>query len=115
MKAILSLSLVIFACSFWSQGNLQFNQVLNLSFQANGTTFSVPAGKVWKLEGVGLSSYSSYFGISVGGQNIFLKNTNTGYGPVFESFPYWIAGNQSVFMNGLTGGVASVVEFNIIP
>jgi hypothetical protein len=95
--------------------NLQFSQVLNLSFSSNGTNFSVPAGKVWKLETVGLSSYSSYFSISVGGQSIFLKNTHTSYGPVFESFPFWINGGQSVFLSGLTSGVASVVEFNVVP
>jgi hypothetical protein len=95
--------------------NLQFSQVLNLSFSANGTNFSVPAGKVWKLETVGLSSYSSNFLMSVGGQSIILKNTHASYGPVFESFPFWINGGQSVFLSGLTNGVASVVEFNVVP
>jgi hypothetical protein len=63
----------------------------------------------------GLSSYSSCFSVSVAGQQAFLKNTHTGYGPVFDSFPYWITGGQNVFFSGLTSGVASVLEFNIVP
>ena len=112
---------VFFTCCIFiylngfSQGNLQLNQVLNLSFTSNGNNYSVPAGKVWKIEGVGLSSYSSFFSVSVAGQQVFLKNTNTGYGPVFDSFPYWINGGQNVFFSGLNSGVASVLEFNIIP
>jgi len=99
----------------FSQGNLQLNQVLNLSFTSNGNNYSVPAGKVWKIEGVGLRSYSSFFSVSVAGQQVFLKNTNTGYGPVFDSFPYWINGGQNVFFSGLNSGVASILEFNIVP
>jgi len=98
-----------------AQGNLQFNQVLNLSYSTNGTNFSVPVGKVWKIECVGMASYQSYYSVSVAGQQIFLKNTHSGYGPSFDSFPFWLSGGQSVFMSGLTGGVASVIEFNIVP
>ena len=110
------LSVVLSTSSnLYSQGNLQLNQVLNLSFTSNGNNYSVPAGKVWKIEGVGLSSYSSYFSVSVAGQQVFLKNTHTSYGPVFDSFPYWITGGQNVFFSGLTSGVASILEFNIVP
>ena len=106
---------LIFSTIGFSQGNLQFNQVLNLAFSAGGANFAVPPGKVWKIETVSMSGYSSYFGLSLGGQSIFLKNTHTGYGPVFESFPFWVAGGQTVFMSGLNSGVASVIEFNVVP
>lgn len=116
MKIITTLFITLFISLFgFSQGNLQFNQVLNLSFSAGGANFAVPPGKVWKIETVSLSSYSSYFSLSLAGQTIFLKNTHTGYGPVFESFPYWVAGGQNVYMSGLNSGVASVIEFNIVP
>ena len=37
----------------YSQGNLQFNQALLLNATANNSTqWTVPAGKVWKLESV---------------------------------------------------------------
>ena len=116
MKTITTFFFVLlFSTLGFSQGNLQFNQVLNLSFSAGGANFAVPPGKVWKIETVSLSSYSSYFSLSVAGQSVFLKNTHTGYGPVFESFPFWVAGGQNVFMSGLNSGVASVIEFNVVP
>jgi hypothetical protein len=116
MKTITTFFFVLlFSTLGFSQGNLQFNQVLNLSFSAGGANFAVPPGKVWKIETVSLSSYSSYFSLSVAGQSVFLKNTHSGYGPVFESFPFWVAGGQNVFMSGLNSGVASVIEFNVVP
>ena len=116
MKTITTFFFVLlFSTLGFSQGNLQFNQVLNLSFSAGGANFAVPPGKVWKIETVSLSSYSSYFSLSVAGQSVFLKNTHTGYGPVFESFPFWVAGGQNVFMSGLNSGVASIIEFNVVP
>ena len=116
MKTITTFFFVLlFSTLGLSQGNLQFNQVLNLSFSAGGANFAVPPGKVWKIETVSLSSYSSYFSLSVAGQSVFLKNTHSGYGPVFESFPFWVAGGQNVFMSGLNSGVASVIEFNVVP
>ena len=116
MKSLSFLYFTFFIVSIgFSQGNLQFNQVLNLSFSAGGANFAVPPGKVWKIETVSLSSYSSYFSLSVAGQSVFLKNTHSGYGPVFESFPFWVAGGQNVFMSGLNSGVASVIEFNVVP
>jgi len=99
----------------FSQGNLQFNQVLNLSFTGGGANYSIPAGKVWKLENVGMASYSSYFTVSVAGQQIFLKNTHTSYTTEFNSFPYWINGGQNVGFSGLNSGVVSIIEFNVVP
>jgi hypothetical protein len=37
----------------FTQGNLQFNQVLSLT---NGANVNVPTGKVWKVEAINLSS-----------------------------------------------------------
>jgi hypothetical protein len=99
----------------FSQGNLQFNQVLNLSFTSGGTFYPIPVGKVWKLENVGMSSYASYFTVSVAGQQIFLKCTNTGYTTEFNSFPYWVNGGQNVGFSGLNAGVVSIIEFNVVP
>jgi hypothetical protein len=53
--------------------------------------------------------------MNINGQQIFLKNTHTGYGPEFSSFPYWVSGGQNISFGGLTSGVVSIIEFNIIP
>ena len=62
-KQLLLLSFSVFFINSYSQGNLQFNRVVNFSLQqANGgayskgvytyQTFIIPAGKVWKIESV---------------------------------------------------------------
>jgi len=115
MKKLLSLLVFLIVCTGFGQGNLQFNQVLNLSFTSGGNNYAVPVGRVWKIESIGLSSYTSFFTLGIGGQNIFLKNTHTSYTSEFNSLPYWINGGQTVTFSGLNSGVASVIEFNVIP
>jgi len=116
MKSLSFLFFTFFISTIgFSQGNLQFNQVLNLSFTSGGSNYSIPVGKVWKLENVGMSSYTSFFTLSVAGQQIYLKNTNTNYTTEFNSFPYWVNGGQNVGFSGLNSGVVSVIEFNVIP
>ena len=67
MKSLSFLFFTFFIATIgFSQGNLQFNQVLNLAFSAGGANFAVPPGKVWKIETVSMSGYSSYFGLSLG-------------------------------------------------
>ena len=116
MKSLsfLFFTLVLSTIGF-SQGNLQFNQVLNLSFTGGGSNYLIPVGKVWKLENVGMSSYSSFFTLSVAGQQVFLKNTHTSYTTEFNSFPYWINGGQNVGFSGTHSGVVSIIEFNVVP
>ncbi len=61
----------------FSQGNLQFNQVLSLT---NGANVNVPAGKVWKVEAVNLASAVNFPQGSlnnVGCQNQFESNGST--------------------------------------
>ena len=47
VKAIIFIMLVVNSRGSWSQGNLQFSQVINLT---PGTTYTVPANKVLKIE-----------------------------------------------------------------
>lgn len=47
LKAILLIMLLVNSIGSWSQGNLQFSQVINLT---PGTTYTVPANKVLKIE-----------------------------------------------------------------
>lgn len=55
MKKILTIALLLFSIATFAQGNLQFNQVLTFSgtlssTQSQGTIYTVPANKVWKIK-----------------------------------------------------------------
>jgi len=52
MQPLLSLSFCLFFGTLFSQGNLQFNQVITYTgtFQGNLSLGTVPNGKVWKIE-----------------------------------------------------------------
>jgi hypothetical protein len=117
----------------YSQGNLQFNQVLTFTgsigvIGPNAVTSpiqTVPAGKVWKIESVGglasnQSSGNVRFGIQI----------NTGISIVYWNnlidqniCPIWLKTNDNLqfyYHNPSTNAqtcsyIISVVEFNIIP
>jgi hypothetical protein len=119
----------------YSQGNLQFNQVLtqtgSISIVGQGwvgsNVFTVPSGKVWKIENVMGSTSGSIirFGLSVNGTlgviESGLTNGNAGYK---SSAPTWLkAGDQLQFAyygsSAATTNsgtfIISIIEFNIIP
>jgi|688.fasta_scaffold1678930_1 hypothetical protein len=115
-KLILILFVTLF--SSWlmqAQGNLQFNQGLALTFVSGGTSYTVPTGKIWKIESVGLTDFSSFFRMTINGKQIVLRNSHTSYGPQYESLPYWVPGGLLVNFSGYSDGVVSIIEFNIIP
>jgi len=98
------------------QGNLQFNQVINLPFVAGNTTpVTVPSGKVWKLESCMLNSsgngnafmlYNGYL------YNMRQQQTST----QVATFPFWLSSGASVtFGTSSSGGILSILEFNIVP
>jgi hypothetical protein len=53
MKTIFTTFLIITSLSVFSQGNLQFNRVYNFT---QGTNYTVPAGKVLKIESVNFNA-----------------------------------------------------------
>jgi len=57
MKKLLSIFLLFFALQCMAQGNLQFNQVINIK---NGDTYTVPAGKVLKITGIANSAKTNF-------------------------------------------------------
>jgi len=94
---------------------------------------TVPSGKVWKIEFVGSSSFTSVeptfseskWGISVNTRDIVLFVANGNYESPY-SMPIWLkAGDQLRFYsttsgwstgnNVTTNYVFSILEFNIIP
>ena len=57
VKAIIFIMLFVNSRGSWSQGNLQFSQVINLT---PGTTYTVPANKVLKIESITSQSLPIY-------------------------------------------------------
>ena len=129
---ILILSFFLVLCSLlYSQGNLQFNQVLTFTGQFTGIGCgsaqigAVPSGKVWKIEFVGgqRSSGTGWDdGIIVNGVNV-----NIGINSSSKTFPIWLKADDilSFFSCGPSNGnpipqttsryLISILEFNIIP
>jgi hypothetical protein len=126
---ILILSFFLVLCSvLYSQGNLQFNQVITYS-QLYTTTLSgsihsyssqiytVPVGKVWKIE--------KFLMRNNGSVSTFLKVNNAfQISPTeINPGPVWVKeGDQIQAVTSTTGGgnftggfFISIIEFNIIP
>ena len=120
MKTII-LSFFLLPFSFlFSQGNLQFNQVITLNGNFTGSPTSksdigtVPAGKVWKLEYYTVSS--SFGGGIFVNNNIFVENQ-----------VMWFKTNDLLSIKGNCGSCGwcascatyvyfvSIIEFNTIP
>lgn len=73
------IALLLFSMASYAQGNLQFNQVLTYSGTLNcgqaSPTWTVPAGKVWKIE----------YRTTVSGNTNYDNNSLSGpYGPFFS-------------------------------
>jgi hypothetical protein len=112
MKTLYIFLFVMFSTlSVYSQGNLQFNQVLILDATGLGVSHTVPAGKVWKIESVAIAANSSYFQIQWGGLSYFLVSFAAGY----NTLPFWLPSNASVVFIGSTNAKVSVIEFNVVP
>jgi hypothetical protein len=124
-----------------TQGNLQFNRVINYqlkadinyasSFWRDTVMFCIPANKVWKIENVGLPSCSNC--------SLSLATSDAqGYGTLnpwetwrlywyssnikeVTNFPIWLTSNFcGQFTYNTSGGqnstgLISIIEFNIVP
>ena len=121
MRISLLFSLIYLSFGLLAQGNLQFNQVLLLN---NGTTYSVPAGKVWKLEGVVFNSYSITYNntakLVLNGTTVevipfsFNDGNGTSRAPMTSILPFWLPQNTTIQPIQAISRV-SVIEFNIVP
>jgi hypothetical protein len=135
--AVLSLCSLFFAPCSSAQGNLQFNQVINEMRNTNfssgsgggavtSTTFTVPTGKVWKVEGfyqgltfVGAASGTpgSYIINSSAPLN-FLKRDGNGDVLWLPAGTYavrfsWGCGSASC--SGTVYSTVNAIEFNVVP
>ncbi len=110
-KSILAIVFALMISAIYSQGNLQFNQVLNLDASTTGTAYTIPVGKVWKIESVALSSNNAYFQVQYSGTNYFVLNNSIPY----ANLPYWLPSGISVTFLGSATAKVSIIEFNVIP
>ena len=111
MKNLLFLLFLFFSLSFTAQGNLQFNQVLLLDGNTTTPTYTVPAGKVWKVESATISSVNGYLSLSINGSVAsILQFVNGG-----NNLPYWIPAGTLVGFFIVYEGKVSIIEFNVIP
>ena len=108
-----------FSQQVFAQGNLQFNQVINYTL-VGGTaqSFTVPAGKVWKIEAVS--------GENTNTPLVWLRNpanqpvatfyvSSSNHSPI----PYWLSsgytGNFYLTNSSTYRGSVSIIEFNVVP
>ena len=115
-KFLLFTFLILFVfISVRAQGNLEFNQVLNYEFTSAGSSFTVPAGKVWKLENVMITSTNNYACLVYNGNTYIMRQHNTS-SSAWDNFPFWIGSNKTFTLGGgCASGFISIIEFNVIP
>ena len=131
MKRILFLFSILFFLCFslqksFAQGNLQFNQVINYTFSLPtsnygagmqfSSTYTVPAGKVWKIETMASNSESNT-GYSLNGYRVPFYGNNA-YA-AYKGALWLKEGTQfQLWSNNISGSsefIVSIIEFNIVP
>lgn len=114
-QIIILLFLFAFTSAVKAQSNLQFNQVVLLTFDSNTSPYlsqlyTVPAGKTWKIENAGCSSSIAIQELN----GLRVSHTiNSGNSP--DNFPIWLpAGTTMKFYNGGSYGCfVSILEFSV--
>jgi hypothetical protein len=117
-----ALLLFVLLCTFAgvkAQGNLQFNQVINQVLVGNTpVNFTVPAGKVWKIESVGVDYVNTPTTHIRNASNQVLVTfyTSSSYQ---NPLPYWLSsgftGNFILSNSATYRGCISIIEFNVVP
>ena len=122
MKNLLFLLFLFFSLSFTAQGNLQFNQVLYLSANTDNTSqWTVPVGKVWKIEAVGVygSTLTLYFNgvMSFIYAGAYSNSSASGYYRNADASPIWLPSGSILGQSCGCGGNRwfSILEFNVVP
>jgi hypothetical protein len=143
---ILILSFFLVLCSqLYSQGNLQFNRVVNYNLTGPASTATittvqtvsivVPTGKVWKIESASARTQGSGSFYNGTGQahsailidnNFIILSRQSIYSDLHSYLPLWLAegshslqlvvDNIGVTCSGCVSyGMITAIEFNIIP
>ncbi len=128
MKKILPIAMLLFSMASYAQGNLQFNQVKTFtgSIISNGSFKlfdTIPQGKVWKIEAIGLNP--SCF-LNINGRNYvnYLLSIGNSATSMVSNENLWLkAGDVVGYYSSMNFNcswcssdyVVSVIEYNIIP
>jgi hypothetical protein len=121
MKKIALIALLLCCFSFLkAQGNLQFNQVILFDIPAGGMqAINVPAGKVWKIESVGLgTSSSSLLSLRNAAAQNMTYLANWGSPDYAATLPFWLPSSfvgSFAQVGNPARAVVSIIEFNIVP
>ncbi len=124
MKQSIIIVFLFFSLRFFAQGNLQFNQALLLSTtQASNVLLgTVPAGKVWKIEGFGTAADGYYeCRFSYDGSNVAFRAGSVHiYGSAYsyagEAKGSWLPAGTTLYSLGCNYyRWVSIMEFNIMP
>lgn len=112
---ITSFLLIFFSTKIAAQGTLQFNQVITQNLSA---PYTVPAGKVFKLEAVTCTSGGSMLTAGPLIMYPISNQTNVG-GNSSQSwawpFPIWLKAGDIISYGAGSSAAISGIEFNIIP
>ncbi len=123
MRAILvSVILYLAACFTFAQGDLQFDQVVLLEIEGGGSpyispTYTVPAGKVWKIESAGATT-SSFEIHKINNTQVDMAIHTSGSFNHGENLPLWLPEGTTIsFYEADTspdeGGIVSIIQFNV--
>ena len=103
-------------------GTLQFSQVLYLSANSDNTTqWTVPNGKVWKIETMGTTT--NWFNIYINGASAgtyagaFANSSTVGQYRSDSSSPIWLPATTTLGHSCSCGSNRwySIIEFTIVP
>lgn len=122
-RTFIFLAVILFTAGFskqaFAQGNLQFNQVINYTLVGSTPlSFTVPAGKVWKIEAVsGENTNTPIVWLRTPANQpvatFFVSSGN--HSPV----PYWLSSGYTgnFYLTNSSGyrGSVSIIEFNVVP
>lgn len=131
MKKLILIAICFISLQLSAQGNLQFNQVLTLSYtgsipsQSTSSlgTLTVPAGKVWKIESGSRVSIVGNFFNKVSNARFMLDDfTVIGNSGDPVSYPIWLnEGTYNIYHTQSISGTnsykwgLSIIEFNVVP
>ena len=123
MKTFFFLIILLLSSIAFSQGNLQFNRVVNDAgyivvtnsscTDVFGTTYTVPAGKVWKIESFVTLTLSNY--IMLNGKQISPTNNVPFWLKEGDVFAFNTSSKCGSGGNNSMNWFFSAIEFNIVP